>query len=559
MGNIPKPFCPVSSKKLSNSKIKGGKVSSPLGAALYPHLTPWVSGTGIRGQEGIGIKLAYTRKRFMFEKSVHFYSGVQALQSPPDALRAWHSVSLTPQMSADDADHPYRLLQCRRLFRRFCLFGIVTTKRLPLYLLEKHRTRMIRHFPPQHRQMIDTLCNHHIHPKTCFKPIRSPQLAIFYSTSRFQSPMIYLDPTTPRIPLYPMFRFLEAVDLSRCRKHPLNRSFSILSFAFKSVDSPNLDRRVVFVFWRRQTHLRKTNVNDSLSCSALFASWYSHLQCSGDFLAAHKLPKMLLLHFACTALFRAHQQRYTGAFRLFKKKLVNVGLAIPYAHQHSLRAKPLDFRHLAETPQPFHALFLLYRRLCTRLLTQSNSRFLREYITPLLAKGMYKYNFLHSVSSSCSMTDFNPIGRLVTTSRIDKCLHQHGTDMIAGVSILRQTPKRQGQYMRGQIRYMHSRHDQKPAIGNHIAQIHNAGCFIPADLLVSRLQRPRCGTEGQRPKIPMRGTLDDIADLGAAECAASKVMMLIQQSPPDTRIANSINIFTSGVKCVLWSALGGRG
>lgn len=90
--------------------------------------------------------------------------------------------------------------------------------------------------------------------------------------------------------------------------------------------------------------------------------------------------------------------------------------------------------------------------------------------------------------------------------------------------------------MRGRIRYTHSRHDQKPVIGNHIAQIPNASCFIPADVLVSRLQRPRCGTEGQRPEIPMRGTLNDIADLSAAECAASKVMMLIQQSPPDTRI-----------------------
>lgn len=67
-------------------------------------------------------------------------------------------------------------------------------------------------------------------------------------------------------------------------------------------------------------------------------------------------------------------------------------------------------------------------RLRTRLLTQSNSRFLREYITPLLAKGMYECNFLYSISSSCSMADFNPIGRLVTsavkTSRIDKGLRQ---------------------------------------------------------------------------------------------------------------------------------------
>src|SRR3990167_1080631 len=306
----------------------------PLDADLYPHLTPLVSGAGVRGQEGVGIKLAYTRKRNMFEKSVHFNSDVQALQSPPDALRARHSVSLTPQMSADYADHPYRLLQGRRLFRRFCLFRIITAKRLPLYLLEKYRTGMFRYFPPQHRQMVDTPCNHHIHPNACFKSIRSPQLTVFYSTPRFQRAMIHFDPPAPGIPLYPPFCILKVVDFDSCQKHPLNRSLSILCFAFQSVDSQNLNRRVVGVFGRRQDHLRKTNVHDSLSCLTFFASWYSDLQHSGDFPATHKRPKMLLFHFARTTLFRTHQQlRPAGVFRRFKEKLVHVCFTIPHAHQ----------------------------------------------------------------------------------------------------------------------------------------------------------------------------------------------------------------------------------
>ncbi len=53
--------------------------SRPILADLYPHLTPLVSGCGARWQEGVGIKLPYTRKRYLFENGVHFNNGVQAL------------------------------------------------------------------------------------------------------------------------------------------------------------------------------------------------------------------------------------------------------------------------------------------------------------------------------------------------------------------------------------------------------------------------------------------------------------------------------------------------
>ncbi len=65
----------------------------------------------------------------MFEKGVQFYSGVQALQATPDALRARHTIALAPQMAAYNADRQYRLLQGWRLFVAFTFAFVIRVSR----------------------------------------------------------------------------------------------------------------------------------------------------------------------------------------------------------------------------------------------------------------------------------------------------------------------------------------------------------------------------------------------------------------------------------------------
>ncbi|MBI4727604.1 hypothetical protein HY768_10385 [candidate division TA06 bacterium] len=57
----------------------------------------------------MGIGFAYLRKGPLCEKSIHIHGGIQALQTAPDTHGARHAIALTPQMSADAAEHPDRL------------------------------------------------------------------------------------------------------------------------------------------------------------------------------------------------------------------------------------------------------------------------------------------------------------------------------------------------------------------------------------------------------------------------------------------------------------------
>jgi len=77
---------------------------------------------------------------------------------------------------------------------------------------------------------------------------------------------------------------------------------------------------------------------------------------------------------------------------------------------------------------------------------------------------------------------------------------------------------------------------KEPVVAYHIVKVLYTRLFAPPDIVVSRFQRPLRCAEGHRSQIPMPRTLDYIAYLLSAESATSKVMMLIQQRPPDARV-----------------------
>ena len=52
-------------------------------------------------------------------------------------------------------------------------------------------------------------------------------------------------------------------------------------------------------------------------------------------------------------------------------------------------------------------------------------------------------------------------------------------------------------------------------------------------VFVSLLQRPRCRTEGQRPKIAMSLALHHVPDLGATQMPAPKIVVPIKKREPD--------------------------
>ena len=169
----------------------------------------------------------------MFNDSIHINCNIKTLNSAPDTLRTWHAVSLAPQMSADNADHAYRLVHGRRLFRWFRSLKVIAAQRLPFDLLEKYRTRMIRHFPAEHCQMVNTPGNYHINTQARLKTVSRSQLPILYSASAFEGTVIDLDPPSCCVPLHTLLRILKIFYFSGSQQHPIDRG--LRWFAFRNI------------------------------------------------------------------------------------------------------------------------------------------------------------------------------------------------------------------------------------------------------------------------------------------------------------------------------------
>src|SRR3990170_6037702 len=87
--------------------------------------------------------------------------------------------------------------------------------------------------------------------------------------------------------------------------------------------------------------------------------------------------------------------------------------------------------------------------------------------------------------------------------------------------------------MRGEILDFHGGQDQETIVGDQIPQVGSASRLRPSYVFVSLLQRPRCRTEGQRPKIAMSLALHHVPDLGATQMPAPKIVVPIKKREPD--------------------------
>ena len=100
-------------------------------------------------------------------------------------------------------------------------------------------------------------------------------------------------------------------------------------------------------------------------------------------------------------------------------------------------------------------------------------------------------------ATTLRLTQMAPIGRPIAgaavTGAVHEGLHQHRGDCIACLPIRAQPLERQGQCVRGQVRDLHARQDQKAAVGHHLGQPRASSGIVPANPLVARRQAPRRG------------------------------------------------------------------
>jgi len=116
-----------------------------------------------------------------------------------------------------------------------------------------------------------------------------------------------------------------------------------------------------------------------------------------------------------------------------------------------------------------------------------------------------------------------------------KSFQQHRLEAVAFPPILGQTFGRQRQGVGRQIFNLHMRHDQKAAVVDHAIQILTARFIIPANPLITRLSAPRRGAEGKAADITIEVTVDQIAQLRAAQRPTAQIVILVHQLIPLAR------------------------
>ncbi len=64
-------------------------------------------------------------------------------------------------------------------------------------------------------------------------------------------------------------------------------------------------------------------------------------------------------------------------------------------------------------------------------------------------------------------------------------------------------------------------------------QVGSARRLCPANILIPAFERPRCRRKGQRSKITMYRTFNNISNLSTAQRTAAKIVVLIQKRKPN--------------------------
>jgi len=139
------------------------------------------------------------------------------------------------------------------------------------------------------------------------------------------------------------------------------------------------------------------------------------------------------------------------------------------------------------------------------------------------------------------LTHSHPIGRPIArcgkTARVHKRLDQNRRIPVALGPVIHEPAQAPAQYVRSQIRHVHARRDQKPAITHHPVQIGTSSRLRPADVLIALLQTPLRSAESQgaNPSVPR--AFDQVANLCTAQRPFAQIVESLHKRIPYPRAA----------------------
>src|SRR2546430_7077990 len=158
-----------------------------------------------------------------------------------------------------------------------------------------------------------------------------------------------------------------------------------------------------------------------------------------------------------------------------------------------------------------------------------------------LFRSMKKNRFGNAIPTACRLTDFVPVGRLITGSfkpaGIDKGFGQYRTHRVTLLPVLGQTQQSQCQNMRSEILNMDCRQDQKPIIAHDLLHICAACVFTPPNVFIPVPNRPSARAKGQDSQMTPSCARDYVAHLRAAQRTTSKLGIALQQRSRDLRVS----------------------
>jgi hypothetical protein len=115
----------------------------------------------------------------------HFGYVVQPLQTKPEGLSAWFTITHTGKKASENGEHSDRFSQRWWLIFGDLFFGYESSQGFPFCLLKVYRAGDIRSFPAQFGEMMDPPGYDQIYSQACFQAIGAAQLSIFYPATAF--------------------------------------------------------------------------------------------------------------------------------------------------------------------------------------------------------------------------------------------------------------------------------------------------------------------------------------------------------------------------------------
>ena len=283
---------------------------------------------------------------------VHLGRRVQPLQTTPELLGSGKAVSFSPKMASHYGNHEDSPAEGgRRVGNKGCLVRIAA-ERLPLDVLEEHGSGCIGSLPAEHREVVDALRDHHVHPDACLETAGRLELAVPDAASTFQHTVVDLDALSPRIPFHPLLGIVESGHRRRGEKHPLD-------LLIAGINGPYRHGGRGIAVRGTQGHVGEPDIEQGIPGGLGTSAGNVYLERTRSVLLCHDIPEETLVYLAVTRLLRADEERGTGLSCGLEKELVDIRLPIPYAHEHGLGTKLLEMGRLPEALKPLHALLLL--------------------------------------------------------------------------------------------------------------------------------------------------------------------------------------------------------